>query len=178
MKKRLLSLLLSLAMCLSLCVPVFAAEDSPAVVTRIPVIDNTVFETPPVFNRGDSIPSKPINLNGEDYTISGVFDTSIYTEYHFYPDANGKFYYNVTLTWPNSYVTIKGIRVECWNYDTNRRVTNTSFEMELNDDNLYGPTVSSGTRVVHDLDSTCRYYLRFVKATDGIDATITGTIYT
>lgn len=177
MKKKLLSLLLALAMCLSLSVPAFAAVDLPAVGTPPLSANNIQFETVTIEVRGSRPPEALYNLNGQTYTINGLFDTSIYTEYYFLPNADGKLYYNVTVTWPNQYNNVRGIRVECWNADTGNRVSNVSFEMQQNSDNSYGPTVSSGPRVISGLSNTSHYYFRFVKATDGIDATITGTIY-
>ena len=177
MKKKLLSLLLALAMCLSLSVPAWAAETLPVEGVQPIVVGNMEIEPPPIEIYGAKPPKNLYNLNGQSYPINGLFDTSIYTEYYFLPNADGELYCNVTVRWPNKYNNVRGMSVECWNKTTGKCVSDNSFEMRQNSDGSYGPAVYSGTISLSGLNSTNFYYFRFTKATDGIDATITGTIY-
>lgn len=126
--------------------------------------------------RGAKVPTTMYNLDGQDYAVSGTFDTTIYTEYYFYPNANGVLYWNFTFTWQNVSVTEKYVAVQCWDKTENRMVAESTFALGENADGTYGPAVTTGSWRTYDLDPTHQYYYKFTKSFDGFNAIVTGTI--
>lgn len=195
MKKRhVLSALLSVVIVLNMVVPAFALDprqgsasvpsDEPSDggiyfdPTQIGVID--IIEES--YMRDGNRPTKFHNLDGQPYGVEGTFDTSIYTSYYFYPNAQGKFYYNMKFEWQvaniSGFAVQRGAGVECWDRTTHRKVTDATFEMKLQANGSYSLVIETGNRVVSNLDPTHQYYFCFTKAHDGYNALVTGTIHT
>lgn len=128
--------------------------------------------------KGAKVPNEYYNLDGRDYNVKGNFDTTIYTSYYFYPNADGEFWYNMTFTWE----TTRGVQgqatVECWDKTTGKMATQDIFKMSDNGDGTYGPTIETGGWHVYKLNPTHQYYFRFTKSFDGVHADVTGTIST
>jgi hypothetical protein len=157
-------------------IPVTDSETTEVELEFDPVNADVLYELSPLM-RGTGVPLSMYNLNGQNYTLSGSFAHLLYTNYYFYPNASGKLYYNLTVTWPSQSMVQKGISVTCWDKTTNTQVTDTSFSMSLDPfTQLYGPSVHSNNRVLSNLDNTHQYYLIITKATDSITATLSGTI--
>lgn len=181
--KKFLAVLLTVCMILTTAVPAFAAEvdaepmTAPSNVKRIfdpsqaDIIRNDLV-------RGAKKPTQLFNLDGANYYVDGLFDTTIYTSYYFYPNADGELYYSLTFQWEESVGTERSVGVECWDRTTNSLATSNSFSLAKNSNETYGPSVSTGSWRIYNLDSTHQYYFRFTKSFDGIDANVTGTIYT
>ena len=181
MVKKLVAGILMSCMAFTLSVPAFAAEDVAAQGTKPCVetvaIDSAQNEDSVVIEpRGAKKPTKMWNLDGQDYHVSGVYDTTIYTEYYFYPNADGKIYYEFTFTWQEPRGVQVAASVEWWDKTTGKQVSDDNFNLPLNPDGSYGPSVSTGPWYAYGLDPTHQYYIRFTKAFDGVDATVTGTI--
>lgn len=186
MKKRIMSLVLALVMCVGLVVPAFASEvvcEGPLDSSDREVIyDSMQAHILQESHARDANPPKNMfNLNGAVYSLDGEFDTSVYTNYYFYPNADGRLCYNVTFKWSateHGMATQRSAHVDCWDKTLNKLVASSiDFPLELNDYGLYGPTVKTGARNFYNLDPTHQYYLRFVKTPDGFLATVKGTIY-
>lgn len=190
MKKRILPLVLAFILSLSCLPEAFAAStyqapiingptDSKSDATRDfdPTNADVLHEVSPLA-RGASAPTSLYNLDNNDYSASGTFKIKLYSSYYFYPDENGKLYYEFTVTWPNSYMVQKGITVECWDKTDNKKVTSTSFSMTASGpEQLYGPAVSTGSRVISNLNTEHTYYFAVSKTSDAISATLEGTIW-
>lgn len=192
--KRFVSLFLALVMALSLAVPAFASDPvrEPATVPcDEPYDEERIFDPTQAdfidiieesHTRGANKPTEFFNLDGATYAVDGTFDTSIYTSYYFYPNAQGKLFYNMKFEWQvngtTGFAVERGVRVECWDRTDNKMVTDTSFGMKLQADGSYSLVIETDERVVYNLNPTHQYYFRFSKAHDGYNATVKGTIHT
>lgn len=181
MVKKLVAGILMSCMAFTLSVPAFAAEDvamqgaetgDVAVVTDSTQLVDMIGVEP----RGADKPTKMWNLAGNDYEVYGTYDTTIYTEYCFYPDADGNIYYDVTFTWQEPRGVAVAAGVEWIDKTTGKQVTDMSYPLPENNDGSYGPSVSTGLRKVYGLNPTHQYYARFTKAFDGVIAVVEGTI--
>ena len=183
MFKKLVAAVLMSCIVLSLSAPAFAAEDTktPGMEPCDVVLNYDPTQAGGLVNgelRGKSVPTKFWNLDERDYNVSGVYDTTIYTEYYFLPSGNGDIYYNFTFEWTEPRGVQVAATVEWWDKTTGKMVLSESFALPDNGDGTYGPKVSTGSWHAYNLDPTHQYYVRFTKAFDGIDVNITGTIST
>lgn len=128
------------------------------------------------ISRGAKPPKDMVNIDGEPYDVEGLFDTTIYTSYYFYPNANGELYYDFTFTWQETCATQRGACVKFIDMETQKCVLESPYDMSENSDGSYGPVIETGGRKVYNLNPTHRYYIHFTKSFDGVNATVTGTI--
>ena len=187
MKKRALTLLLALVMCLSLATPAMAETLSTdslpfGTVQTNDGLDISIqddFSGSENLTRGARIPTQEYNINGSDYRVNGIFDTTIYTEYYFAPDATGFLKFDLAVDWGQSYSYMRSISVTLWDRTAGSKVSTLKYYTEENTyTGLYEPTVYTGEIRFFTLDATHKYYLHISKTTDSINASITGTIST
>ncbi len=183
--RRFLAVVLGGCMVFTLSAPAFAAEldDSPRSEPCDVVLPYDSTHADNMVNgniRGASKPTTRYNIDGNDYSVNGYFDTIIYTSYYFSPNGKGEFWYNMTFTWDEKRVYEGQMTVECWDKTTGKMATQDTFKLAPNHDagGTYGPTVETGSWHVYNLDPTHDYYFRFTKTFDGVHATVTGTIST
>lgn len=181
MKKRALTLFLALVMCLSLCTPAMAEEDLQLGKEMTNELILTTAASEPgsgtdILPQGDKAPKNVYNLNGRNYTANGTFDTTIYTEYCFYPDATGFLMCNFVIDWGMQLPNARGSSVTCWDKTTGTKVRTVKFVMDENANGLYGPTIETHDIKFYTLNPDHTYYFHISKATDSINATITGII--
>lgn len=168
-------------MVLSLFVPAFAAaapgvpgtEPCDAVLTYDPTQTGGLISEK---TRGAKAPTEMYNLDGKNYSVNGTFDTTIYTSYYFYPNADGELFYNFTFEWSVPKGAQVGVSVECWDKTDGKRVTENKFLLPENEDGSYGPIFNTGSWRIYNLNPTHQYYIRFTKSFDGFNAQVTGTI--
>lgn len=180
-KRKVLSWVLALVLVISNTGHAFAMTEPTDMATNVVLeFDSTnahVLHENNSLARGTSVPTEMYNLSGATYYIEGEFKYALYTEKYFYSNAAGQLYYKVTAEWPTVRAVQGSITVECWDLDTNEKVTSTQFFMEMDPaTQVYGPKVSSGNRVISNLTNTHKYCLRILKTDDKELATLTGSI--
>lgn len=138
-------------------------------------VDDIIVES---IGRGASIPKDFFNLDGQDYWVSGTYDTTIYTSYYFYPNASGELYWSFSFEWTGVNYLQKMARVELWDKTDNKLVNSADFYMLKNNDGTYGPWIHTGNWRFFDLNPVHQYYFRFSKTWDGINANVIGVVFT
>ncbi len=118
--KKMISLILALAMSLVLCVPAFADEGKISVDSaadaEIAYNEEEAEMLESDITRDFQPPKTYHDLSKKSYEINGTFDTSIYTLCYFKPDANGKISYSVDVEFINEVeeLQLPTLTVECW----------------------------------------------------------------
>lgn len=185
-KRRVLSAILAVIMTLTMTAPAFALEVAYEPTTA-PCDEERIYDSAQAdiieesYARDANKPTAMFNLDGKDYHVNGTFNTTIYTSYYFYPNAQGELFYNMTFQWQvetAGFPNLRGAKVECWDKTQNKRVTEDKFDMKLQANGLYSTVIETGGWRVYNLDPTHQYYFRFTKSFDGINANVTGVIHT
>lgn len=180
--KRFISMMLVLTMSLVLCAQAFAVErdiptDSAADVEIVYNAEEAE-RLESDITRNAQPPKEYFDLSKRSYSVDGTFEVSIYSLCYFKPNADGKIYYSVVLTWEEEfgeYPILPTMTVECWDRTTGKRATSTTFESKTNVW-PFVPVMDSGSRTVSGLNTDHEYYFVFRKDITGSLARITGTI--
>lgn len=177
-----ISMILTLAMSLALCVPAFAAENG--IPTDSMEDAETMYNAEEVgmTERGITRDARPprefYDLSKGSYSVDGTFEVSIYSARYFKPNEDGELRYSVVLTWENEfdvYPDLPDLTVECWDKTTGKQATTTTFESET-DHWPFLPVIPTGNRLISGLNTDHEYYFIFRKNIPGALATVTGTI--
>ena len=181
--KRIISMVLILAMRMALCIPAFADESEiPTDSAAEPVSDMRImYQTGMSENgiaRDKNPPRQYYDLSQGSYPVDGTFEVSIYSARYFKPNANGKINYSVVLTWEEEfdvYPILPTMTVECWDRTTGKKATETTFEAQTNTW-PFVPVIYSNNRTISGLNTDHEYYFVFRKSITGVLARVTGTI--
>lgn len=180
--KRFISMILTLVMSLTLCVPAFAVESevSSDSATNEGIMFNTeeVGMTESGITRDAKPPREYYDLSKGVYTVDGSFEISIYSARYFKPNENGKIRYSLTVSWleeVNTYPLCPTMTIECWDRTTGERASKDTFE-SMTDHWPFRPVIYSGNQTVSGLNTDHEYYFIIRKDVPGSRATVTGTI--
>ncbi len=188
--RKMVSLLCAVMMMFTMAVPAFASEAMCEPVTnpsdRLMIYNpNQIRTIEASITRGRDKPDEMFNLDGEDYFVNGIFDSSVYTSYYFYPNAEGKLGFIFTFIWEtprpfeDGFPNQRGVSVICCDLsDKGKEVSTANFDMELQSNGLYNPIIRTGYWNFYNLNPTHKYCLLFSKGDHGINAEVLGYIYT
>ncbi len=178
MFRKALTCAIAACMMFSMSVPAFAAETDKAPMSE-PCDDVSLHDSARVgdmengITRGREIPDQLYDLEDRSYTVNGRFDSTIYTEYYFYPGDDGDFWYDLYFTWDEQSERGAYVSVQCVDKTTGRTATADDFELE------YGETaIATGSWHVYNLNPDHQYYFAFTKSLDGVGVDVHGTIRT
>lgn len=164
--KKMISLVLALAMSLVLCVPAFADEGELAVdlAADVEIAYNEEAEQlerleSDITPRDNKPPEKEHDLSKTSYEISGTFDSSIYTLCYFKTDANGKISYSVDLEFIDEVEEqyLPTLTIELWDRSTKEQVATDTFKSKKNVWPFL-PIIRSGDRAISGLNPNHEYY--------------------
>lgn len=181
--KKMISLILALAMSLVLCVPAFADEGKISVDSaadaEIAYNEEEAEMLESDITRDFQPPKTYHDLSKKSYEINGTFDTSIYTLCYFKPDANGKISYSVDVEFINEVeeLQLPTLTVECWDRTEKKQVTTTTFKSESKIIQPFFSIIRSGDRAITGLNPDHEYYFVFSKQMWFRNANITGIIW-
>lgn len=171
------SMVLVVCMIMNLMIPTLALPERGVIVDVLHEYVNN-------GARGVKPPTESINLSNNDYGLSGHFVYRTYTNKKFMPDGKGELKYDIKIDYRvegEDYHLQKGLKVEVYKktsiFKDDELVSSVQYLADKvpGQDYIYEKYIE-GTKTVKGLDPNAYYYILLIKADDGIDADISGTI--